>query len=82
MLPFIIVVEKGDKVIGLVVLIKYLFLGCACTSHLDWVAQHTSFQDLDICHRHGNWVKEKTERFRCIYSIGDSSMDAGRCADE
>ena len=26
------------------------------------------------CHRHGNWVKEKTERFRCIYSIWGSSM--------
>ena len=45
---FIVVVEKGGKVIGLVVLIKYLFSGCACTSHLDWVAQHTAFQDLDI----------------------------------
>ena len=22
-----------------------------------------------ICHRHGNWVKEKMERFGCIYSI-------------
>ena len=34
-LPFIVVVEKGGKVIGLVVLIKYLLSGCACTSHLD-----------------------------------------------
>ena len=48
MLPFIVVVEKGGKVIGLVVLIRYLFSGCACTSHLDWVAQHTAFQDLEI----------------------------------
>ena len=45
-LPFIVVVEEGGKVIGLVVLTKYLFSGCACTSHLDWVAQHTAFQDL------------------------------------
>ena len=22
--------------------------GYACTSHLDWVAQHTAFQDLEI----------------------------------
>ena len=22
-----------------------------------------------LCHRHRNWVKEKTERFGCIYSI-------------
>ena len=47
-LPFIVVVEEGGKVIGLVVLTKYLFSGCACTSHLDWVAQHTAFQDLEI----------------------------------
>ena len=47
-LPFIVVVEKGGKVIGLVVLTKYLFSGCACTSHLDWVAQHAAFQDLEI----------------------------------
>ena len=33
MLPLIVVVEKGGKVIGLVVLIKYLLSGCACTSH-------------------------------------------------
>ena len=43
-----VVVENGGKVIGLVVLIKYLLSGCACTSHLDWVAQHTAFQDLEI----------------------------------
>ena len=36
-LPFIVVVEKGGNVIGLIVLIKYLFSGCACTSHLDWM---------------------------------------------
>ena len=47
-LHFMVVVEKGGKVIGLVVLTKYLFSGCACTSHLDWVAQHTAFQDLEI----------------------------------
>ena len=40
--------RDGGKVIGLVVLIKYLLPGCACTSHLDWVAQHTAFQDLEI----------------------------------
>ena len=33
------------------------------------------------CHRHGNWVKEKTERFGCIYSVQGSGVDAGRCAD-
>ena len=48
MLPLIVVVEKGGKVIGLVVLIKYLLSGCACTSHLEWVAQHTAFHDLDM----------------------------------
>ena len=47
-LPLIMVVEKGGKVIGLAVLIKYLLSGCACNSHLDWVAQHTAFQDLEI----------------------------------
>ena len=47
-LPLMVVVENGGKVIGLVVLIKYLLSGCACTSHLDWVAQHTAFQDLEI----------------------------------
>ena len=41
-------VENGGKVTGLVVLIKNLFSGWACTSHLDWVAQHTAFQDLEI----------------------------------
>ena len=35
-----------------------------------------------MCHRHGHWVEEKTERFGCIYSIRGSGMDAGRCADE
>ena len=35
------------------------------------------------CHRHGNWVKEKMERFGCIYLNWGSGMDAiGRCADE
>ena len=47
-LPLTVVVEKGGKVIGLVVLIKYLLSGCACTNHLDWVAQHTAFQDFEI----------------------------------
>ena len=47
-LPFMVVVEKGGTVLGLVVLTKYLFSGCACTSHLDWVAQHTAFQDLEM----------------------------------
>ena len=47
-LPLTVVVEKGGKVIGLVVLIKYLLSGCACTNHLDWVAQHTVFQDFEI----------------------------------
>ena len=47
MLPLIIVVENGDKVTGFVVLTKNLFSGCACTSHLDCVAQHTAFQDLE-----------------------------------
>ena len=46
-LPLIVVVEKGGKVTDLVVLIKNLFSGCACTSHLDCVAQHTAFQDLE-----------------------------------
>ena len=40
--------REGGKVIGLVVLIKYLLSGCACTNHLDWVAQHTVFQDFEI----------------------------------
>ena len=34
------------------------------------------------CHRHENWVKEKTERFECICSIQGSGMDTGRCADK
>ena len=45
-LPLIVVVENGGRVTGFVVLIKYLFSGCACISHLDSVAQHTAFQDL------------------------------------
>ena len=47
-LPLIVVVEKGGKVIGLVVLIRYLLSGCACTSHLDWVAKHTALQDFEM----------------------------------
>ena len=35
-----------------------------------------------VCHRHGNWVKEKTERFDYIYSVQGSGVDTGRCADE
>ena len=42
-----VVVERGGRVIGLVALTKYLLSGCACTSHLDWVAQHTALQDLE-----------------------------------
>ena len=37
---------------------------------------------INICHRYGNWVKKKTERFGCIYSIRGSGMDAGGCTDE
>ena len=44
-LPLMVDVEKGGRVTALVVLTKYLCIGCACTSHLDWVAQHTAFQD-------------------------------------
>ena len=36
-LPLIVDVEKGGRVPGLVVFTKYLDIGCACTSHLDWV---------------------------------------------
>ena len=46
-LPLMTVVEKGCRVIGLVVLMNPFLLGCACTSLLDWVAQHTAFHDLD-----------------------------------
>ena len=42
-----VVVENGGKITGFVVLTKNLFSDCACTSHLDHVAQHTTFQDLD-----------------------------------
>ena len=45
--PLMVVVENGGKVTDFVVLIKNLFSGCACTSHLDCVAQHTAFQDLE-----------------------------------
>ena len=45
--PLMVVVEKGGKVIDFEVLIKYLFSGCACTNHLECVAQHTAFQDLE-----------------------------------
>ena len=46
-LPFMVVVEKGGKVIGSVVLTKYMCSGCACTSHLDWVAQHMALWDFE-----------------------------------
>ena len=42
-----VVVENEGKVTGFVVLTKNLFSDCACTSHLDCVAQHTAFQDLE-----------------------------------
>ena len=45
--PLMVVVENGGKVTDFVVLIKNLFSGCACTSHLDCVAQHTAFQDVE-----------------------------------
>ena len=51
--PSYCVVEKGGKVIGLVVLIRYLLSGCACTSHLDWVAQHTAFHYFEML---SGWV--------------------------
>ena len=34
------------------------------------------------CHRHGNWVKKKIERFQCIYINWGSGVDPSRCADE
>ena len=46
-LPLMVDVEKGGRVTGLVVFTKYLDIGCAFTSCLDWVAQHMAFQDLD-----------------------------------
>ena len=46
-LPLIMVVEKGGRVIGLVVLMDPFLLGCACTSLPDWVAQHTTFHDFE-----------------------------------
>ena len=42
------VVLQGVSVTGLVVLITLLLLGCACTSFLVCVAQHTTFQDFDM----------------------------------
>ena len=47
MLPFTIVVLKGGSMIGLVVLMDLLHLGCACTNFHDCVAQHITFQDFD-----------------------------------
>ena len=46
-LPLMIVVERGGRMTGLVVLMSPFFLGCAYTSLLDLVAQHTAFHDLD-----------------------------------
>ena len=46
-LHLMIVVEKGGRVTGLVVLMNPFLLGCAWTSLLYWVAQHTAFHDLD-----------------------------------
>ena len=46
-LPLMMVVEKGGRVTGLVVLMDPFLLGCACTSLLDLVAQHTAFHDFD-----------------------------------
>ena len=37
---------------------------------------------IHICHRHGNWVKERTERFGCMYSIWGSGVDTSRCTDK
>ena len=34
------------------------------------------------CHGHGIQVMEKVERFRCIYSIWGSDVDASGCTDE
>ena len=47
-LPLMIMVEKGGRVAGLVVLMNPFLLACACTSLVDWVAQHTAFHDLDM----------------------------------
>ena len=50
-LPLMIVVEKGGRVTGLVVLMNPFLLGCAHTSLLDWVAEHIAFHDLDMFSR-------------------------------
>ena len=47
LLLLMIVVEKGGRVTGLVVLMNPFLLGCACASLLDCVAQHTAFYDSD-----------------------------------
>ena len=47
-LPLTTVVLKGSSVTGLVVLMALLLLGCACTSFLVCMAQHTTFQDFDM----------------------------------
>ena len=46
-LPLMMVVKKSGRATGLVVLMNPFLLGCACTSHLDWVAQYTAFNDFD-----------------------------------
>ena len=35
--PLMVVVDKGARVTGLVVLIKHFSICCSCTTHLDWV---------------------------------------------
>ena len=47
-LPLTTVVLKGGSVTGLVVFMALLLLGCACTSFLVCVAQHTTFHDFDM----------------------------------
>ena len=47
-LPLTTVVLKDGSVNGLVVLMALLVFGCACTSFLVCVAQHTTFQDFDM----------------------------------
>ena len=47
-LPLMMVVEKGGRVTGLVILMDPFLLGCVYTNLLDWVAQHTTFHDFDM----------------------------------
>ena len=39
---------EGRQSDWLVVLMNPFLLGCACTSLLDWLTQHTAFHDLDM----------------------------------